>query len=139
MNNRNGHLNGTPRNFKAPQGHVPPVLRDNYSNVIVGGSCDGCRAETDQASKVVTLQKPPPDLVQPARSSRIEVAKVVELPDPENYRWARIDTVNGKALNPQKILVDLVDRFWFRVPVDMSDGDAIKLLVSNYSTTPEEG
>ncbi len=131
MNNRNG-TSGLGAN-QQPSGHVPPIYRDNFSNVIIGGSCDGHKADTPQDQKLVVLQAPHPDIDKVVKNiDRSHGDKVLELFPPEKYRWARIDAINGKALNGQ-ILVDLVDRFWFRVPENMTDGDAIKLLVSNYS------
>ena len=133
----NAKLNGTPRNFQSP-GHIPPVYRDNYSNVIIGGLCDGHRVNTPADQQVVALQPPPKDLDMPSpktmmKGKTVEREKIVEMPPPDNYRWTTINSVNGKALNPQKILVDLVDRFWFRVQVNLTDADAVKLLVANYS------
>ena len=136
MNNRNGNgrLHATP---KLPD-HVPPIYRDNRSNVIVGGSCDGLRADTPQNQQLIELQAPPPDLEKSIRTPDLSQSeKVVKTPPAERYRWAQINAVNGKALNGQ-ILVDLIDRFWFRVPENMTDGDAIKLLVSNYLKLPED-
>ena len=135
MNNRNGNgrLHATP---KLPD-HVPPIYRDNFSNVIIGGSCDGHRAETPADQKLVELQSPPEKMEQKVRSADPTLRNVeLKIVPAERYRWARIDAINGKALNGQ-ILVDLVDRFWFRVPEVMTDGDAIKLLVSNYSKLEE--
>ena len=130
MNNRNG--NGRLRATPIPD-HVPPIYRDNLSNVIVGGSCDGHRAETPQDQKLVELQSPPAGMEQRIRSADPALRNVeLKMPPSERYRWARINAINGKALNGQ-ILVDLIDRFWFRVPENMTDGDAIKLLVLNYS------
>ncbi len=135
MNNRNGNgrLHATPQ----PSGHVPPIYRDNFSNVIVGGSCDGHRAETPAAQKLIELQSPPEKMEQKIRSADPALRNVeLKMPPSERYRWAQINAINGKALNGQ-ILVDLVDRYWFRVPENMTDGDAIKLLVSNYSKLEE--
>lgn len=128
----NGKFNANPQNFGSP-GHVPPVYRDNRSNVIVGGNCDGLRADTPADQRIVELQPPPTDMDKMIRNPSLsQREKVVELPPPERYRWATINAVNGKALNGQNLLVDLVDRFWFRVPEDMLNGEAIRLLVSNY-------
>lgn len=130
----NGKFNG----FDGPRPD-PLVYRDNHSNVIVGGSCDGLRAETPANQKVVELQAPPPDLDKAVRNPELsQREKVIEMPPAEKYRWATINAINGKILNGQKILVDLVDRFWFRVPEEMLDGEAIRLLISNYTKIEED-
>ena len=140
MNNRNGNINkGTPRDLESSW-VLPPVYRDNFSNVIVGGSCDGDRADTPPTQEVVVLQASPPDLekITKQKPGFTDGNKVLDMLPSESYRWTAINSVTGKTLNAQKILVDLVNRFWFRVPVGMSDGEAVKFLVSNYSKHKED-